>query len=77
MFLKFYPGEEESAEHFATAMKGATISMALLQGFFMTHRDDGPMGALQATYLLREEAEQIAELQRQMREAQAAQQAAK
>ena len=47
MFLKFYPGEEESAEHFATAMKGATVSMALLQGFFMTHRDDGPMGALQ------------------------------
>ena len=31
MFLKFYPGEQESAEHFATGLQGATVSMALLQ----------------------------------------------
>ena len=56
----------EHARHFATAMAGVEVSMALLQGFFLKHRDDGPMGALQATHLLREEAEAIAHLQQLM-----------
>lgn len=68
MFLKFYPDEHDSAGHFATAMTGCTVSMALLQGFFMTHRDDGPVGALAATHLLRDEAVRLAELQAKIAE---------
>lgn len=59
MFLKFYPEEGDAAENFAIAMTGAKVSMAMLQGFFMAHRGDGPMGALAATHLLRDEAEQV------------------
>jgi chaperone BCS1 len=66
MFLKFYPGETEASENFATALKGVDVSMALLQGFFLQHRDDGAPGALRATQMLREEAEAIAELQKMM-----------
>jgi hypothetical protein len=54
------------AENFATAMQGVDVSMALLQGFFLKHRDDGPMGALRSTPLLRDEAEAVTALQRLM-----------
>jgi len=77
MFLKFHPGEDEAAEHFATALSSASgpseppprISMAMLQGFFMTHRQDGAMGCLQNTHALLEEARMLAQLQDQLSEA--------
>ena len=79
MFLKFHPGEDEAAGHFATALSSSTgggpseppprISMAMLQGFFMTHRQDGAMGCLQNTHALLEEARMLAQLQDQLSEA--------
>jgi hypothetical protein len=79
MFLKFHPGEDAAASNFATARAAGRgreppprVSMAMLQGFFMTHRLDGAAGCLQHTHLLVEEARALAELQDQLAAAQAA-----
>ena len=40
MFLKFFPGEEQRAHTFAASAVGSTdLSMAILQNFFMAHRE--------------------------------------
>ena len=39
MFLKFFPGEDARAGRFAGACKDADLSMALLQSYFMLHRE--------------------------------------
>eukprot|EP00617_Octactis_speculum_P001374 CAMPEP_0185773352 /NCGR_PEP_ID=MMETSP1174-20130828/73115_1 /TAXON_ID=35687 /ORGANISM="Dictyocha speculum, Strain CCMP1381" /LENGTH=320 /DNA_ID=CAMNT_0028460005 /DNA_START=15 /DNA_END=977 /DNA_ORIENTATION=+ len=66
MFLKFYPNEDEKAVLFSTALIGCKASMALLQGYFMTHRDAGAEDALRSLSGLREEAELLQELQQRM-----------
>merc|ERR1712216_779106 len=35
MFIRFFPGEEKTAEQFAATCDGEGLSMAELQGFFM------------------------------------------
>lgn len=54
MFLKFYPGDEESAKAFAQALSGESVSMAAAQCFFMAHRASASE-ALTAVPALREE----------------------
>ena len=39
MFLKFFPTEEVHADAFARTLEGADLSMAVLQSFFMLHRE--------------------------------------
>merc|ERR1719330_1990612 len=40
MFVRFFPGEDELAEQFATLCEGENLSMAELQGFFMFFKNE-------------------------------------
>ena len=75
MFLKFYPDEAEAAANFAVALGaggggggGAPtgVSMAMLQGFFMAHRNEPAVAVLASTHALLEEAAMVRDLQAQM-----------
>jgi hypothetical protein len=45
LFARFFPGHEEEAKQFAAQVPERTVSMAYLQNYFLTYRND-PKGAL-------------------------------
>jgi hypothetical protein len=59
MFLKFYPESHKEAEMFASQLKEVKLSMALLQGFFMTIRSESAVTALSLTASLEQEAKEV------------------
>mmetsp|Transcript_25277 Transcript_25277/g.32886 ORF Transcript_25277/g.32886 Transcript_25277/m.32886 type:complete len:470 (-) Transcript_25277:187-1596(-) len=66
MFLKFYPNAEEESHLFGARLGTTKLSMALLQGFFMTVRNETAQGALEQTDALKLEAKEIEQLQHQI-----------
>ncbi len=60
MFLKFYPKEKDLAEEIYDKMEDNKLSMAQLQGHFMTWKDD-PLKATQTFSELKDQTKQFQE----------------
>lgn len=54
LFLRFNPGEEELAHKFAKQLPEKKISMAKLQGHFLTYRDDPKLQVEKVKEILRD-----------------------